>query len=240
MAAVMATGLALSACAPTAGTATPAESGGTKAAEPVNVGIIYSKTGPLAAYGATYYEGLQAGIDHATGGTGAVNGAKINLTYADDGGDPDKAVTAAKDMIGQGYKIIGGTVAPASRSSWRNRPRRTRSCTSPDLPPPTPSRASTSTPSARAARACRTSPPPARSSTPTARRWSSSRRTTPSARATSPPSRPSSEPRAPPWRPSWSRTDRSSPRSPASSSTRSRTWSSWPGPGQRPAPCGRP
>ena len=74
MAAVMATGLALSACAPTAGTATPAESGGTTAAEPVNVGIIYSKTGPLAAYGATYYEGLQAGIDHATGGTGAVNG----------------------------------------------------------------------------------------------------------------------------------------------------------------------
>jgi len=111
MAAVMATGLALSACAPTAGTAAPAESGGTTAAEPVNVGIIYSKTGPLAAYGATYYEGLQAGIEHATDGTDAVNGAKINLTYADDGGDPDKAVTAAKDMIGQGYKIIGGTVS---------------------------------------------------------------------------------------------------------------------------------
>ena len=111
MAAVMATGLALSACAPSAGTAAPAEPGGTTAAEPVNVGIIYSKTGPLAAYGATYYEGLQAGIDHATDGTGAVNGAKINFTYADDGGDPDKAVTAAKDMIGQGYKIIGGTVS---------------------------------------------------------------------------------------------------------------------------------
>jgi branched-chain amino acid transport system substrate-binding protein len=111
MAAVMATGLALSACAPTAGSAAPAGSGGTKAAEPVNVGIIYSKTGPLAAYGATYYEGLQAGIDYATGGTGEVNGAKLNLTYADDGGDPDKAVTAAKDLIGKGYKVIGGTAS---------------------------------------------------------------------------------------------------------------------------------
>ena len=112
MAAVMATGLALSACAPTAGSAAPAGSGGaSKAAEPVNVGIIYSKTGPLAAYGATYYEGLQAGIDYATGGTGEVNGAKINLTYADDGGDPDKAVTAAKDLIGKGYKVIGGTAS---------------------------------------------------------------------------------------------------------------------------------
>jgi branched-chain amino acid transport system substrate-binding protein len=40
-----------------------------------------------------------------------VNGAKINLTYADDGGDPDKAVTAAKDMIGQGYKILAGSVS---------------------------------------------------------------------------------------------------------------------------------
>ncbi|KRE77539.1 substrate-binding domain-containing protein [Arthrobacter sp. Soil763] len=111
MVAVMATGLALSACAPT-GSAAPAGSGGAgNAAEPVNVGIIYSKTGPLAAYGATYYEGLQAGIDYATGGTGEINGAKINLTYADDAGDPDKAVTAAKDMIGKGYKIIGGTAS---------------------------------------------------------------------------------------------------------------------------------
>ncbi len=111
MTAVMATGLALSGCAPTPGTATPAGSGSAADTAPINVGIIYSKTGPLAAYGATYYEGLQAGIDHATDGTGAVNGATINLTYADDGGDPDKAVTAAKDLIGKGYKIIGGTVS---------------------------------------------------------------------------------------------------------------------------------
>ncbi len=112
IAAAMATGLALSACAPTAGSTAPAASGGAaKAAEPVNVGIIYSKTGPLAAYGATYYEGLQAGIEHATGGTGEVNGAKINITYHDDGGDPDKAVTAAKEVIGKGYKIIGGTAS---------------------------------------------------------------------------------------------------------------------------------
>lgn len=110
LAAALATGLTLSACAPATGPAAPAASDNTTAAEPVNVGIIYSKTGPLAAYGATYYEGLQAGIDYATDGTGEVNGAKINLTYADDGGDPDKAVTAAKDLIGQGYKIIGGTV----------------------------------------------------------------------------------------------------------------------------------
>ncbi|GAC1383558.1 MAG: substrate-binding domain-containing protein [Pseudarthrobacter sp.] len=109
LAVLMTAGLALSACEPTHGTTAPAGAGNAEA-KPVDVGIIYSKTGPLAAYGETYYQGLQAGIDYATGGTGEVNGAKINLTYADDGGDPDKAVAAAKDLIGKGYKIMGGTV----------------------------------------------------------------------------------------------------------------------------------
>ena len=74
------------------------------------MGIVYSESGPLAAYGAAYYQGLQAGIDYATEGTGEVNGTKLNLTYHDDGGDPDKAVNVAKDLIGKDYKILAGTV----------------------------------------------------------------------------------------------------------------------------------
>lgn len=81
------------------------EAGGT-----VNVGIIYSETGPLAAYGKQYKEGLEAGIDYATGGTGEVDGTTIEITYRDDAGVPDTAVAAAKDLIGQGYQILGGTV----------------------------------------------------------------------------------------------------------------------------------
>ncbi len=34
-----------------------------------NVGIVYSKTGLLAAYGAEYVEGLKYGIKYATNGT---------------------------------------------------------------------------------------------------------------------------------------------------------------------------
>jgi branched-chain amino acid transport system substrate-binding protein len=111
MAAALATGLAVSACAPTPGGETAGaagEEGG--APESINVGIVYSESGPLAAYGAAYYHGLQAGIDHATDGTGEVNGTKLNLTYHDDGGDPDKAVNVAKDLIGKDYKILAGTV----------------------------------------------------------------------------------------------------------------------------------
>jgi branched-chain amino acid transport system substrate-binding protein len=104
---LLAAGLALTACAPTEGTATGGSEGA--APESVNVGIVYSKTGPLAAYGEEYYAGLQAGIDHATDGTGKVGETEINLTYHDDGGDPDKAVSIAKELIGKEYSILAGT-----------------------------------------------------------------------------------------------------------------------------------
>ena len=78
-------------------------------AGPVKVGIIYSRTGLLSAYGAEYIQGLRLGLAYATKGTNKVNGRKIEITAVDDGTDPAKAVTAAKDLIGQGYKIIGGS-----------------------------------------------------------------------------------------------------------------------------------
>ena len=81
------------------------------AADPVKVGIIYSRTGLLSAYGAQYIQGLKLGLSYATKGTNKVNGRKIEITAVDDGTDPAKAVTAAKDLIGRGYKIIGGSVS---------------------------------------------------------------------------------------------------------------------------------
>ena len=86
--------------------------GATRAkASTVKVGIIYSRTGLLSAFGAEYIQGLKLGLDYATKGTGTVNGKKIELTVVDDAGDPAKAVSAAKDLIGQGVKIIAGTVS---------------------------------------------------------------------------------------------------------------------------------
>lgn len=83
----------------------------TSKAEPVKVGIIYSRTGFLAAYGAEYIQGLRYGLAYATRGTNAVGGRPIELTLVDDAGDPAKAVSAAKDLIGKGYKILAGTVS---------------------------------------------------------------------------------------------------------------------------------
>jgi branched-chain amino acid transport system substrate-binding protein len=77
----------------------------------VNVGIVYSRTGLLAAYGAEYIEGLRLGLQYVTNGTNTVNGHKIQLTLVDDKTDPATAVSAAKDLIGKGYKILAGSVS---------------------------------------------------------------------------------------------------------------------------------
>jgi branched-chain amino acid transport system substrate-binding protein len=84
---------------------------GSAAAAPYKIGIVYSRTGLLAAYGAQYIQGLRYGIAYATKGTGSVNGRKLELTLADDGTDPTKAVAAGKDLIGKGYKILAGSVS---------------------------------------------------------------------------------------------------------------------------------
>lgn len=89
---------------------TGAAAGGTSGA-PYKVGLVYSKSGPLASYGEQYRQGLTAGIDYATKGTGAVAGHTIQITEQDDAGDPAKAVAAATDLIGQGDKIIAGSTS---------------------------------------------------------------------------------------------------------------------------------
>jgi branched-chain amino acid transport system substrate-binding protein len=78
---------------------------------PVNVGLIYSKTGLLGGYGAQYADGFAAGLDYATNGTDAVAGHKIVITERDDAGDPAKAVASAKELIGNGFKIIAGSTS---------------------------------------------------------------------------------------------------------------------------------
>ena len=102
--------LALAAVAGTAGAGTRSTEG-TQAAAPVKIGIVYSRTGLLSAYGAQFRQGLTLGMEYVTKGTGKINGRRVQIQYVDDAGDPAKAVSAARDLIGQGYKIIGGSTS---------------------------------------------------------------------------------------------------------------------------------
>jgi branched-chain amino acid transport system substrate-binding protein len=63
----------------------------------IKIAHIYSKTGPLEAYGKQTQTGLLMGLNYATGGTMTVGGRKIVLIEKDDQGKPDvgKSLLAA-------------------------------------------------------------------------------------------------------------------------------------------------
>lgn len=121
-------GVALAACSSgeTADTASEAESpAATEAAsaastdgsepapadgDPITVALLTSSSGPLGAYGTQYLDGFEAGLAYATDGTNAVDGRPIEYEVVDDGGDPEAAIAAATDIVGQGTTIMAGTV----------------------------------------------------------------------------------------------------------------------------------
>ena len=63
----------------------------------IRIAHVYSKTGPLEAYGKQTQAGLLMGLDYATGGTMTINGKKIREIEKDDQGKPDlgKSLLAA-------------------------------------------------------------------------------------------------------------------------------------------------
>jgi branched-chain amino acid transport system substrate-binding protein len=96
---------------PGCGSPQEAATGGSGSSAPLRVGIVYSQSGPLASYGKQYAEGFKAGLAYATNGTGKIGDRAVEVSWADDGGDPVKAVSAAKDLIGKGYKVLAGSTA---------------------------------------------------------------------------------------------------------------------------------
>jgi branched-chain amino acid transport system substrate-binding protein len=98
----------LGALAATAQAQTAARGGGA-ASSPYKIGVVYSRTGVLSAYGAEYIQGLRLGLQYATKGTNKVNGRPIELSLNDDATNPATAVSVAKDLIGQGFKILVGS-----------------------------------------------------------------------------------------------------------------------------------
>ena len=84
--------------------------GETEARDTVQVGIVTSQSGPLQSYGEQYLKGFAIGLDYATRGTGIVGGHRIETVVRDDAGTPDTGVAAARDLIGQGLKVVAGSV----------------------------------------------------------------------------------------------------------------------------------
>src|ERR1700712_1696731 len=79
--------------------------------DPIKVGLVTSLSGPLQSYGQIYLDAFNACLAYATDGPGAVNGRPVEVTTADDAGDPTKATAAATDFIGKDYKILAGSAS---------------------------------------------------------------------------------------------------------------------------------
>ena len=88
----------------------------------IRIAHVYSKTGPLEAYGKQTQIGLMMGLDYATKGTMMVGGKKLVVIEKDDQGKPDvgKSLLAAaygdtsgdREMLAiaheRGYRIFRG------------------------------------------------------------------------------------------------------------------------------------
>jgi branched-chain amino acid transport system substrate-binding protein len=65
----------------------------------IKIAHVYSRTGPLEAYGKQTATGLMMGLDYATGGTMTVAGKKLVVIEKDDQGKPD----LGKTLLAQAY-----------------------------------------------------------------------------------------------------------------------------------------
>ena len=79
----------------------------------IRIAHVYSKTGPLEAYGKQTQTGLMMGLDYATGGTMTVAGKKIVVIEKDDQGKPD----VGKSLLATAYSDDKADIAVGPSSS---------------------------------------------------------------------------------------------------------------------------
>jgi branched-chain amino acid transport system substrate-binding protein len=82
-------------------------------AKEIKIAHVYSRTGPLEAYGKQTQTGLMMGLDYATGGTMAINGRKIVVIEKDDQGKPD----LGKSLLATAYSDDKADLAIGPTSS---------------------------------------------------------------------------------------------------------------------------
>ena len=82
----------------------------------IKIAHIYSKTGPLEAYGKQTATGFMMGLDYATGGTMVVAGKKLVVIEKDDQGKPDlgKSLLAAAYGDDKVDLAVGPTASPVA------------------------------------------------------------------------------------------------------------------------------
>ena len=104
--------MALLACLALAG-ALIAATGAQAQSPDIRIAHVYSKTGPLEAYGKQTQTGFMMGLDYATGGTMTVAGRKLTVIERDDQGKPD----VGKSQLAAAYGDDKADIAVGPSSS---------------------------------------------------------------------------------------------------------------------------
>ncbi|WP_243020008.1 substrate-binding domain-containing protein [Simplicispira sedimenti] len=79
----------------------------------IRIAHVYSKTGPLEAYGKQTQTGLMMGLSYATGGSMTINGKKLVVIEKDDQGKPD----LGKSLLAAAYSDDKADIAVGPTSS---------------------------------------------------------------------------------------------------------------------------
>jgi branched-chain amino acid transport system substrate-binding protein len=104
--------MALLACLSLAGLSIAA-TGALAQPKDIRIAHVYSKTGPLEAYGKQTQTGFMMGLDYATGGTMTVAGRKLTVIERDDQGKPD----VGKSQLAAAYGDDNADIAVGPSSS---------------------------------------------------------------------------------------------------------------------------
>ncbi len=104
--------MALLACLALAGLLIAA-TGAQAQTQDIRIAHVYSKTGPLEAYGKQTQTGFMMGLDYATGGTMTVAGRKLTVIERDDQGKPD----VGKSQLAAAYGDDKADIAVGPSSS---------------------------------------------------------------------------------------------------------------------------
>ncbi|MCQ0017361.1 substrate-binding domain-containing protein [Actinomadura madurae] len=92
----------------------------------VKVGLVNSYTGALASFGPAWEEGYRAGLKVSTSGSMTVGGVKIEIEKKNDNSNPATGLSAAKQLLGDGAKVIVGpassaVVVPVAQLAMQNK-----------------------------------------------------------------------------------------------------------------------
>ena len=80
--------------------------------EPLVVGLMTDKSGPLAIYGPSQTQGFYLGLEYATDGTMEVAGRPIKVIEKDNASNPETGVSQARELIeAEGAEILVGNIS---------------------------------------------------------------------------------------------------------------------------------